>query len=345
MHTSFGTTAKGQEALLYTIQNHHGMSARITNFGAAVVSLFVPVRNQTLDVVLGYDCVTGYEDNPQAMGCCIGRNANRTGTASFMLDGKRFLLEANEGGNNLHSSLTDGYHKRIWETVSESEDSLCLRMISPDGDQGFPGRCITTLTYTITENNSLQIRYEGISNKRTPWNPTNHSYFNLAGHDSGSMEDTLLQIHATHFTPLDAASITTGEILPVSSTPMDFTVPTAIGARIEENYEPLTMAGGYDHNYCLNVTPGSPEKISMAFSPKTGLTMETWTDRPGVQFYTGNFIQNARGKQGTIYADRSGFCLETQQYPDSVNKPHFPSCILEADTPCVTTTMYHFACK
>ena len=344
MNTDFGMTRDGKKALLYTIRNKKGMSAQISNFGCAVVSVMVPVKDgQTIDVVLGYQNVSGYEDNPLSAGCCIGRVANRTGNASFTLNGKKYHLEANEGRNNLHSSLVSGFHKRIWETVSEKDDSVSFRMESPDGDEGFPGSCTTTVTYTLTDDNELVMRYDGVCSQATPWNVTNHSYFNLSGHDSGSAEDTVLWLDASTFTPVDAESIPTGEIVPVAGTPMDFTVPTAIGERLHDDYEQLKLTGGYDHNYCLNHKAGELSLFCRAVSPKTGLTMEAYTDLPGVQLYTGNFIGEAAGKNGTVYRNYDGFCLETQYYPDNLNKEQFPSSVMEPGETHTTVTVYKFS--
>lgn len=343
MNTEFGMTRDGKQALLYTIRNRKGMSAQISNFGCAVVSVVVPAKEgKELDVVLGYGDVSGYEDNPQSMGCCIGRAANRTGNASFILNGQKYQLEANENKNNLHSSLVSGYHKRIWETVFEKEDSVSFRMESPDGDQGFPGSCTTVVTYTLTDDNELVIRYDGTCSQDTPWNVTNHSYFNLGGHDSGSTEDTLLWIDASEFTPVDAESIPTGEILSVADTPMDFTVPTAIGKRLHDDFEQLKLTGGYDHNYCLNHQAGQLSLFCRAVSPKTGLTMEAYTDLPGVQLYTGNFIREAHGKNGVTYRNFDGFCLETQYYPDNLNKEQFPSSVIQPGSTHTTVTTYKF---
>ncbi|MDD7389335.1 MAG: galactose mutarotase [Lachnospiraceae bacterium] len=344
MNTDFGMTRDGKKALLYTIRSKKGMCAQISNFGCAVVSLMVPVKDGTkIDVVLGYPNVSGYEDNPLCAGCCIGRVANRTGRAVFTLEGKEYHLEANENGNNLHSSLTSGFHKRIWETVSEKEDSVSFRMESPDGDEGFPGSCTTTVTYTLTDDNELVMRYDGVCSQPTPWNVTNHSYFNLSGHDSGSTEDTVIWLDASAFTPVDAESIPTGEIAPVAGTPMDFTVPTAIGEHLHDDYEQLKLTGGYDHNYCLNHKTGELSLFCRAVSPKTGLTMEVSTDLPGVQFYTGNFIGEAAGKNGAVYRNYDGFCLETQYYPDNLNKEQFASSVIEPGKTCTTVTVYKFS--
>ena len=345
MSIGFGTTKDGKEALLYTISNQNGMSAEISNYGCAIVSLKVPAKDgKTLDVVLGYDNVSGYEDNPQCFGCCIGRNANRVGKASFNLNGKTYHLDANEGQNNLHSSLNDGYHKRIWDLISHSENAITFRMETPDGDQGYPGSCSTTVTYTLTDENEFCIRYDGVCSEETPWNVTNHSYFNLGGHDSGSIEDIVLWLNSTSYTPVDAESIPTGEIASTKGTPMDFSTPTAIGAHINDEFQQLKFTGGYDHNYCLDIEAGKLSLIARAYSPKTGVTMETYTDLPGVQFYAGNFIEakEAMGKNGFIYKNRNGFCLETQYYPDSVNHNNFPSCIKKPGTNLNTVTIFKF---
>lgn len=343
MNTGFGKTKDGKEALLYTIRNNKGMTVQVSNFGCAIVSIQVPTKEgKTIDVALGYDNVSGYEDNTQFMGCCIGRNANRIGQAVFTLNGKTYKLEANENKNNLHSSHTVGYHKRIWETVSETDHSITFRLETPDGDQGFPGSCTTQVTYTVTDDNELSIRYEATCSETTIWNVTNHSYFNLAGHDSKSIEDTVLWLNASSYTCVDQESIPTGKIEKVAGTPMDFTKPIAIGAHINDDFEQLKLTGGYDHNYCLDITPGQLSLAARAFSPKSGLTMETYTDLPGIQFYAGNFIKEAHGKNGIVYKNRDGFCLETQYYPDHINQENFQSAIIEPGSVHTSVTIYKF---
>lgn len=343
MNTIFGITKDGKEALLYTISNKKGMVAKISNYGCAIVSLIIPTKDgKTLDVVLGYDNVNSYETNPASMGCCIGRNANRTGNASFIFNGKKYQLEINENKNNLHTSHITGYHKRIWETVAETENSVAFRMDTPDGDQGFPGNCITTVTYTVSEDNELIIRYDGESDAATPWNVTNHAYFNLAGHDSGSIEDTVLWLKSTSYTPVDAEFIPTGEIVKSEGTPMDFSKPIAISEHIGDDFEQLKFTGGYDHNFCLDITPGELTLVCTATSPKTGLTMETYTDLPGIQFYAGNMLNDTPGKEGMIYANRTGFCLETQYYPDNLNQDNFETPVIKAGEKRSTVTIYKF---
>ena len=229
MSIGFGTTKDGKEALLYTISNQNGMSAEISNYGCAIVSLKVPAKDgKTLDVVLGYDNVSGYEDNPQCFGCCIGRNANRVGKASFNLNGKTYHLDANEGQNNLHSSLSDGYHKRIWDLISHSENAITFRMETPDGDQGYPGSCSTTVTYTLTDDNEFCIRYDGVCSEETPWNVTNHSYFNLNGDPSVSSMNQVLYLAADSITPVDDTFMTNGNMMAVTGTPFDFNTPKSI---------------------------------------------------------------------------------------------------------------------
>lgn len=343
----FGETPKGQQADKYTLTNEHGVSASFTNLGGTWISMVVPDREGRMaDVVLGYDCLEHYLKNPPHFGAIIGRNANRIGGAVFSLNGETYTLTKNDGENNLHSGL-DFYHGRIWE-VELDESSLGSRvsfsLFSPDGDQGFPGNAQITVSYTLTQDDSVIIDYHMISDADTIANFTNHSYFNLAGHNRGDILSQKVWINADYFTPADAASIPLGNLEPVKGTPMDFTQMKEIGLEIGADYEPLILGKGYDHNWVLkHEKPGEVELCAKAYDPVSGRGMEVYTDLPGMQFYTGNFLNgDLPGKEGAVYAMRSAFCFETQYYPDAANKPSFPSPILRAGEEYKTTTIYQF---
>ncbi len=331
MKKTFGELATGAEALLFTISC--GMlSADITNYGATLVSL----RVKGLDVVLGCDEVSGYEGQGGYLGSVVGRNANRIGGARFLLNGTEVRLNANEGENCLHSG-PDCYAFRLWDVVSQGENSLTLALHSPHGDQGFPGNADITVTYSI-EQDGLTIRYEAVSDRDTVFNLTNHAYFNLFGHHQPhrAMEQ-VLTIPGGFFCPDDAANIPTGELRPVAGTPFDFRSPKPIGRDIGADYEPLHLQGGYDHNF-VNRGP----VCAVLENPESGLVMTVTTDCPGVQFYSGNFLDNT-GKGGVRYGFRSGVALETQFYPDAVNHPQWPQPITKAGENYVSVTRYAFA--
>lgn len=344
--TKFGEMPDGTQIDLYTLTNDNGLTATFINLGADWVSMLVPDRfGQSADVVLGYDDVDSYLKNPPHFGAPIGRNANRIGKASFSLNGKAYPLVNNNNGNNLHSG-PDFYHNRIWEAeASEDEQGsrVAFSLYSPDGDQGFPGNADITVTYTLTPDNALMIQYFMVSDADTVANFTNHAYFNLAGHNAGSILEQEVWIDADHFTPADEVAIPTGEIAPVKDTPMDFTQMKAIGRDIEGEYDQLIKGQGYDHNWVLNHKAGEMALSAKARDPQSGRIMEVHTDLPGIQFYTGNFLDGGlAGKAGANYTQRAGFCFETQYYPDAINKPYFPSPILIAGEEYHTTTIYQF---
>ncbi|MFV0344441.1 MAG: aldose epimerase family protein [Anaerocolumna sp.] len=346
---SFGTTKDGQKATLYTLTNRKGMSVSFTDYGANIVNVIVPDKDGKFDdVALGYDNVTGYEDNKPGYGSFIGRHANRIGGASFELNGIRYELEKNDSMNNLHSGLKS-YNKFIYEVEiyeEEDADSIEFSRLSPHMEQGFPGNLDISLTYTLTDDNELVLEYLAVSDKDTIVNLTNHSYFNLAGHDSGSVLSHKVFIDADHFTPTDDNLIPTGEVRDVSGTPMDFRTFKTIGQDIETDYQPLVQAGGYDHNYVLNINGADVEKIAELVEDQHGRTMEVFTNMPGLQFYTGNFIDGEGiGKKGFPYQRRAGVCFETQYYPDSCNKPEFPSCVLKAGSEYDFVTVFKFGTK
>ena len=338
---SFGRNHQGLEATLYTFENSSGMVMEVTDFGATLYSLKVPHRGAKPDVVLGYDTPAGYEGPAGTFfGATVGRNANRIAGGKFTLDGRTYTLDVNNGPNNLHSGL-DFYSFRIWQVKQVAGNAITFALHSPDGDQGFPGALDVEVTYTLTEENSVRIHYRAIPQASTPINLTNHSYFNLDGHHSGTILGHTLRLDADAFTRADATSIPTGEITPVEGTPMDFRVPKTIGRDIDTDYEALNFGMGYDHNWCLN-NAGAFAHIATLTAEKTDLTMDVFTDLPGVQIYTGNFIQDEPGKGGVIYPRRAGVCFETQYYPDSVNHPNFPSPVFRAGEIFETTTEFKF---
>lgn len=343
---SFGFMPSGEEVFKYTLTNSQGINASFITLGGTWVSMVVPDRDGKMeDVVLGYDDLDSYRKNPPHFGAPIGRNANRIGGAVITIDGKDYKLAANNGPNNLHSA-PDLYHNRIWECSPSETDQgsrLDFYLESPDGDQGYPGNAKITVSYTLTEENSLVLDYHMVCDADTVANFTNHSYFNLAGQGSGPVLDQLVWLGASHYTPADEVSIPTGEIAPVAGTPMDFTEMKAIGRDIGADFEALNFGKGYDHNWVLDHEPGVLSLAAKAKDPASGRVMETWTDLPGIQFYTANFLTDElAGKGGARYGSRHAYCFETQYYPDACHKPQFPSPILKAGEAYQTTTVYKF---
>lgn len=339
---SFGKNSKGEAATLYTFENKNGVVMEVSDFGATLYSLLVPDKEGNLcDVVLGYDDPLGYEGPAGTFfGATVGRNANRICKGKYTLNGKEYQLDINNNGNNLHSGL-DFYSFRIWNVKEMTENSITFSLHSPNGDQGYPGALDMNVTYTLTEDNAVQIDYYGVPDQDTIVNMTNHSYFNLNGHASGTVLDQEVWVDADSFTRADEASIPTGEIVPVEGTPMDFRVKKTVGRDIEESYEALVFGNGYDHNWCLN-NNGKFAKVAEMSSELTGITMEVYTDLPGVQVYTGNFIFNETGKGGVTYKRRQGLCFETQYYPDAINHDNFPSPVCKAGEVYQTRTTYKF---
>lgn len=342
----FGRTRDGQEISLYTVSNSAGAVMKVTDFGAILVSLLVPDKegNQT-DVVLGFDSGEAYQqDNDPHFGATIGRNGNRIFQSRFQMNGKEIRLTPNENGNNLHSGPI-GYDSILWE-ASEVPGGIAFHRISPDGEQGFPGTFDITVTYLLTDDNQVEIHYHGRSDQDTVANMTNHSYFNLAGHASGNIADQMLQLNASKYTPVrDSGSIPTGEILPVAGTPLDFREPKKIGEEIDADFQQLKFTGGYDHNFVLDKEHDGLDWMARAYCGKSGIFMEAFTDCPGVQFYTGNFISGQIGKGGTVYEKRQGFCLESQFFPNAVNEPAFRQPFLKAGEWYDSTTIYRFSVK
>ena len=345
---SFGKTPDGQPVDLYVLTNISGAEVSITNYGGAVVSLKVPDRSGKLaDVVLGYETVDGYVNDKSYFGALVGRYGNRIAHAQFVLDGKTYTLAKNNGENSLHGGIK-GFNKAVWAAkVLSTKDgqSLELSYLSKDGEEGFPGNLKVNVIYTLTDANALQIEYSAVSDKKTVVNLTNHSYFNLAGQSSGNILGHQLMIQADKFTPVDASLIPTGELRDVAGTPFDFRKSTAIGARIDQEDEQLKLGGGYDHNFVLRRAADVGESLAArVVEPTTGRVLEVWTTEPGVQFYTGNFLDGkTSGKGGMTYPRRAAFCLETQHYPDSPNQLKFPSAVLNPGERYHTITTYRFS--
>lgn len=338
----FGKNTKGEAATLYTFENSSGMVMEVTDFGATLYSLLVPDgKGGRIDVVLGYDDPIGYEGpSGTFFGATVSRNANRIGNARVVINEKEYRLDQNDGNNNLHSGY-DFQSFRIWKVKAMTENSITFSLHSPDGDQGYPGAVDMDVTYTLTEENEVRLDYYAIPDADTILNLTNHSYFNLNGHASGSILKHTVWLDADSFTRADAQSIPTGEIVPVAGTPMDFRTRKEVGRDIEMDYEALNFGKGYDHNWCLN-NGGKLAKVAELTGDLSGITMDVSTDLPGVQIYTANFLEKEAGKDGVVYLRRQGICFETQYYPDALNHPNFPSTLCKAGEVYKTTTIYRF---
>lgn len=338
----FGTTKCGREVYSYTLSNENGIKAKVINFGANLVSLIVPDKNgQPEDVVLGFDKLEDYYGNGSFFGATIGPSANRIAGASFEINGKTYHIDVNDGANNLHSHMEEGYHKRVWD-AEKGENSVTFTLEGKDGEMGFPGNKKISMTYSLSNDNALKLSYHVSSDADTIVNMTNHTYFNLAGHKSGKIEDHLLQINATHYTPVVPGAIPTGEIAPVAGTPMDFTKAKPIGQDINADFEQLKLTKGFDHNYVIDGADGTLKEIAEAKDPKSGRRMKVFTTLPGVQFYAGNCISEVRGKEGALYVPRVGFCLETQYYPDTIHHANFPSAVFGPGRDYDSVTVYQF---
>ncbi len=326
-------------ATLYTLKNQNGLVLEVSDFGATWHSLLVPDQDGNLcDVVLGCDTPEEYVRANAGFGATVGRNGNRIGGAKFDLNGNTYRLEDNDNGNNLHSGL-DYYHFRMWDVKQTTENSITFGLHSLDGDQGFPGAFDVEVTYTLTEDDAVQIDYRGTVDADTIANLTNHSYFNLNGHASGDVLGHTLWIDADAYVATDEQLIPTGEIVAVEGTPMDFRKKKTVGRDINQDYGALNCGGGYDHNWCLN-NDGKYAKVAEITGEASGITMEVYTDLPGVQVYAGNFLDNVKGKGGVTYQKRQGICFETQHYPDAINHANFPSPILRAGEVYQTRTTY-----
>jgi aldose 1-epimerase len=346
---AFGKTGDGRPVDLYTLTNSKGMEVRAMTYGGIIVSLRVPDKNGKMaDVVLGHDNLDGYLVNPPYFGAIVGRYANRIANGTFTLDGAKYTLPKNDGPNTLHGGLT-GFNKVIWE-ASEFKNKkgvgVAFSYLSKDGEEGFPGNLTVKVSYTLTDENQLMLDYAATTDKATPINLSQHSYFNLAGEGSGDILGHELTLNADRFTPVDKTLISTGELRAVQGTPLDFSKPTTIGARINDPYEQLVVGRGYDHNFVIN-RKDSDNGLTLAaraHEPTSGRILEVFTTQPAVQFYSGNFLDGTIvGKQGHAYKQRTGFCLETQHYPDSPNHPDFPSTILRPGKTFHSQTVFKFS--
>lgn len=344
---SFGTQ-DGRQVNLYTLTNSHGVEIKAMNYGGIILSIKVPDRKgQIADIVLGHDKLEGYIPNPPYFGAIVGRYANRIANGEFTLDGKTYHLPKNDGPNTLHGGTEKTFNKVVWDAEPlKGKTGVAFSYLSHDGDDGFPGNLHMKVTYTLTDSNELVIDYEATTDKATPINVSQHSYFNLKGQGDGDILDHEIMINADRFTPVDKNLIPTGELRPVKGTPFDFTKPTRIGSRIEDNYDQLVLGHGYDHNFVLNRKGSGLVLAARVYEPTTGRVLEVSTTQPGVQFYTGNFLDGTiTGKDNKVYKRRYGFCLETQHFPDSPNHPSFPNTILKPGEKFHQTTVFKFSAK
>lgn len=341
----FGQTKAGDDATLFTLSNSHGLEMTVTNYGGIITTLKTPDRDGALDdIVLGYDTIDGYLADSPYFGSLIGRYGNRIANGRFTLDGTDYALAVNNGPNHLHGGIV-GFDKVLWDAVSEMTSegpSIVLTYTSPDGEEGYPGTLSVTVRYTLNNDNELVIDYEATTDKPTPVNLTQHTYFNLSGAKSPIL-DHHLTLNASRFTPVDATLIPTGELRSVEGTPFDFREATTIGARIGDDNEQLTFGGGYDHNWVLDQAESGLTKAAVLSHAATGRTVEVLTQEPGVQFYSGNFLDGSLTGKGVQYTHRMGLCLETQHFPDSPNQDGFPSTILRPGDVYNTQTVYRFS--
>ena len=344
----FKATYNGQPTALYTMTNAKGMEVCVTNFGGRIVSIMVPDKDGKMqDVVLGFDKVSDYfpENNQTDFGAAIGRYANRINQGRFTLDGVEYQLPQNNFGHCLHGGPT-GWQYQVYECVEADAKHVKLLRVSPDGDNNFPGEVKAYVTYTLTDSNKLEIAYEATTTAPTVINMTNHSYFNLSGNPVHSITQDILCVNANSYTPVDSTFMTTGEIVPVKNTPFDFTVPTLIKAYIDAKHEQIKNGNGYDHNWVLNTNGDLSKLAALLYSPTSGITMMVYTDEPGIQVYSGNFLDGTvTGKKGITYQQRCGICLETQKYPDTPNKPEWPSAVLRPGETYQSHTTFAFSVR
>ena len=343
---SFGKTAEGENVDLYTLTNVHGVEAKITNYGGIVVSMKVPDRSGIMDdVMLGFNDLDSYLKGHPYFGAIIGRYGNRIAKGRFTLNGVEYKLAVNNGENHLHGGIK-AFDKVVWtgrERKTKAGPAVVLTYLSKDGEEGYPGNLSVTVVYTLTNNNELKMDYSATTDKDTVVNLTNHAYFNLAGEGNGDILTHRVMINGTRFVPTDAGSIPTGELRRVTGTPFDFLKLTAIGARINNDEEQLKLGNGYDHTWVIRGRPGTMRLAAQAYEPTTGRWLDVFTTEPGMQFYTGNFLDGTlTGKAGKLYPRRSGFCFETQHYPDSPNHPAFPTTTLKKGATYKSTTIYRF---
>ena len=335
----------GQSVDIYTLTSGKGVEARITNYGGIVVSLKTPDKaGKSADIVQGFADIKGYLQDEPYFGALIGRYANRIAKGRFMLDGKEYRLDANDGQNSLHGGKK-GFDKRVW-TAEVKGSSLALTYISKDGEEGYPGTLTAKVVYTLSETGDLKIEYSATSDKDTVLNLTNHTYFNLKGQGNGDILDHEVTLYANRFTPVDSGLIPTGVLQPVKGTPFDFLTAHKVGERINGSDEQLKLGKGYDHNWVLNAAAGAIAKAAEVHEASSGRVLEVWTNQPGIQFYTGNFLDGKlKGKDGKVYGFRAALCLETQHFPDSPNQPKFPSVVLKPGQTFHATTIWKFSTR
>ena len=336
-------TQQGDSTALFVLNNNNGMEVCVTNFGARIVSVLVPDRDGIMrDVVLGFDNIKDYQNVKSDFGASIGRYANRINQGNITIDGEIIQLPQNNYGHCLHGG-PNGWQYKVYKPVEVTRNSISFSLFSPDGDENFPGNVNAKVSYTLTDDNAIRIEYIATTDAKTVINMTNHSYFNLSGNPSNPAIDHVLYLNATNFTPVDSTFMTTGEIAVVEGTPMDFTTPKAIGQDIENPYQQLRNGKGYDHNWVLD-TKGNVNELAAKLScPSTGIAVKVYTNEPGIQIYTGNFLKgNIVGKNGVAYPCRASVCLETQHFPDSPNKPQWPSVLLEPGQKYYSECIYKF---
>ena len=339
----FGTTGDGKEIYVFTLENSNGMKARVINFGAILSNLYVPdAKGNIEDIVLGFDKLEDYCKNVSFFGATVGPSANRIGNAAFKIGGEEYKLDVNDGPNNLHSHLEEAFHKRVWDITDETDTSVIFSLGSLDGDLGFPGNRKFSVTYSLSDDNSLKLVYHAESDADTLINMTNHTYFNLRCHKTGEVDDYILTLNASAYTPVVKGAIPTGEIVSVDGTPLDFTKPRRIGDDIDADFEQIKLVGGYDHNFIIDDADGTLREVAIVEDSASGRKLKAFTTLPGVQFYTGNFIEKQIGKEGVLYGPRAGFCLETQYFPDAINKPNFPSPVFGPNRDYDAVTVYQF---
>jgi len=346
--SSYGKLKTGQPVDQYKLTNSSGVEVTVITYGARIQSLRVPdARGQFADIVLGFDNIEGYQTTNPYFGAVVGRYGNRIAKGKFSIDGKAFTLAKNNGDNALHGGL-QGFDKVVWSAkemkAADGSPAVELTYVSKDGEEGYPGKLTATIRYTLTDANEVRLEYTAVTDKKTPVNLTNHTYFNLGGEGNGTIVDHRIQLNADRFTPVDAGLIPTGELRAVAGGPFDFRQPHAIGERINAAEEQIKLGKGYDHNYVLNGQAGTLRQIARVTEAKSGRVLEVSTMEPGVQFYTGNFLDGTvKGKGGKVYGHRFGFCLETQHFPDSPNQAKFPSTILAPGATYKTTTVWKFS--
>nr|WP_297705456.1 aldose epimerase family protein [uncultured Butyrivibrio sp.] len=338
----WGKTNNNEDIYAYHLTNSNGMEAVVLNYGCTIKNIFVPKDGKKVDVALGYDDPKAYFDNDCFLGATVGPTANRIANAKYSIEGKEFNLPVNDGPNNLHTDMNNGFHKRIWD-AEEKDNSVLFTLKSADGDLGFSGNRVFTLEYSLDEDNNLELHYHVTSDAKTLINLTNHVYFNLGGHNAGSILDHELTLNCSKFTPvIDSAAIPTGEIADVAGTVFDFTKGKTIGQDINADVKQLQCVGGYDHNFCVDGSEGTLRQAAFVKCPATGITLKCSTTLPGIQLYVGNFLKSKVGKENTEYKPRDGFCLETQFYPNSINQEGFPDAVFGPERDYDSVTVYQF---